>query len=340
MKRQYVLPGLCALSAGAILNVNSAVAAVPEIDVQHKGDKITLTFTGTLQESADAINWTTVDASSPYEVTIAGGIKFYRAMGEGGVMPGTWTAYCSDTVTMVLNLCSAGTFTMGSPEDELGRKDGETQHQVTLSKPFWMGKYEVTQAQYEALTGENPSLFKGDNLPVDQVSWYDAVDFCSKLTEKEKAAGRLPAGYVYSLPTEAQWEYACRAGMTTAFNNGKNIPTEGQAEEEPCPNLDEVGWYWYNSDETTHPVGLKKPNAWGLYDMHGNVDEWCLDWKGDYPDSAVTDPEGPESGLFRVKRGGSWPSYASGCRSGNRLGFFPDLGIDYDGFRVALVPEK
>ena len=143
------------------------------------------------------------------------------------------------------------------------------------------------------------------DLPVEQVTWNDAMAFCEKLTEIEKAAGRLPVGYEYTLPTEAQWEYACRAGTTTALNSGKNL-----SDEEKCSNLGKVGWYEHNSrravgaiiTEATHPVGQKKPNAWGLYDMHGNVWEWCLDWYGFYPTSSVTDPTGPNTGKGRVIR--------------------------------------
>ncbi|MBO7524844.1 MAG: formylglycine-generating enzyme family protein, partial [Verrucomicrobia bacterium] len=195
----------------------------------------------------------------------------------------------------------AGTFIMGSPEDEPGRQSNEVQHQVTLTQDYWMGKYEVTQAQYEAIMGTNPSDFKGADRPVEMVSWNDAMEFCKKLTEIEKAAGRLPGGYEYTLPTEAQWEYACRAGTTTALNSGKNLSDTKQ-----CPEMDEVGWYGYNSDKTTHPVGEKKPNAWGLYDMHGNVYEWCLERYGNYPTSAVTDHTGASTGSYRVLRGGSW----------------------------------
>ena len=246
----------------------------------------------------------------------------------------------SGTVNLDMNWIEPGTFTMGSPKDELGRASDETQHEVTLTKAYWLGKYEVTQAQYEAVMGTNPSNWKGADLPVEQVSWYDATNFCAKLTAIERAAGRLPEGYEYTLPTEAQWEYACRAGTTTAFNNGKNIPTASQQWSEPCPNLDEVGWYKHNSNDTTHPVGQKKPNAWGLYDMHGNVREWCLDWYGNYSASSVTDPTGPSTGTYRILRGDSWLSWTYSCRSACRNYDFPDLNWDSYGFRVALAPVK
>ena len=237
-----------------------------------------------------------------------------------------------------------GTFMMGSSEDELGRDRDEKQHQVTLAEGYWMGKYEITQAQYKTIMKVNPSNFIGDDLPVETVSWNDAMAFCKKLTKIEKAAGRLPGGYEYRLPTEAQWEYACRAGTTTALNSGKNL-----SDKEECPEMDEVGWYNYNSNKQTHPVGQKQPNAWGLYDMHGNVDEWCLDWYGkDYPTLSVIDPPGASSISFssKVWRGGSYHDSAARCRSARRnhrddevLRLLGNKIINMrKGFRVVLVP--
>ena len=241
----------------------------------------------------------------------------------------------SNTVSLEMIWIKPGTFTMGSPENELGRSDDEVQHQVTLTKGYWLGKYEVTQAQYEAVTGSNPANFKGSNRPVENVNWFDAVNFCEKLTEIEKAAGRLPEGYEYTLPTEAQWEYACRAGTAAALNSGKNLSDESE-----CSEMDEVGWYGYNSDNETHSVGQKMPNAWGLYDMHGNVWEWCLDKYEDYPTSSVTDPVEPDTGVHRVKRGGSLDLIAGSCRSAYRNSYSPE-GRDFIfGFRVALAPVK
>ena len=245
------------------------------------------------------------------------------------------TVNLNDKVSLDMLWIEPGTFMMGSPTDELGRHNDETQHKVTLTQGYWLGKYEVTQAQYEAVMGTNPSEFIGADLPVEKVSWNDAKEFCAKLTASEKAAGRLPEGYEYTLPTEAQWEYACRAGTTTALNSGKNL-----SDEYECPEVDEVGWYYYNSKidgiRKTHPVGQKQPNAWGLYDMHGNVWEWCLDWYGDYPTTAVTDPPGPVTGEWRVIRGGRWNYFADFCRSASR---YPNHPSNYDsdiGFRVSL----
>ena len=218
-----------------------------------------------------------------------------------------------------------GEFTMGSPSSEAGRQKDETQHQVRISKGYWLGKYEVTQGEWESIMGSNPSKFKnaGARAPVEQVSWEEAMSFCKKLTERERRAGRLPANLEYSLPKEAEWEYACRAG-TTGYYAGSysSIPS--------------LGWYSGNSGSKTHPVGEKSPNAWGLYDMHGNVWEWCLDWYGDYPSGSVTDPKGPSSGSYRVNRGGSWFGRARYCRSAVRARNAPSYRVSYLGFRLAL----
>ena len=241
----------------------------------------------------------------------------------------------ADKVDLDMIWIAPGAFTMGSPEDELGRFDDEVQHEVILTRGYWLGKYEVTQAQYKAVMGTNPSHFTGDNNPVDSVSWFDAKAFCEKLTASEKTAGRLPEGYEYTLPTEAQWEYACRAGTTTALSSGKNLSAK-----EECPEMDEVGWYDHNCGQKTHPVGQKLPNAWGLYDMHGNLWEWCLDWESAYPTEAVSDPTGPGTGRYRVIRGGSWYSWACSCQSALRFSYDSGKGDDDNGFRVALAPVR
>jgi len=305
-------------------------AAVPSLSYEVNGNELIINYTGTLLQSTDAVNWTEIaSASSPYKVKISDKKLFFCAKGETSK---NMTIPLSDTVSLDMIWIEPGTFMMGSPTDELGRDSDETQHQVTLTRGYWLGKYEVTQAQYEAVMGTNPSYFKGADFPVEKVSWYNAMDFCAKLTDIERAAGRLPEGYEYTLPTEAQWEYACRAETTTALNSGKNL-----SDKNKCPEMDEVGWYEYNSDSTTHPVGQKMPNAWGLYDMHGNVFEWCLDWYGSYPSSAVTDPKGSSSGSYRVIRGGSWNFNAYSCRSAYRFDSTPsDFNRNYFGFRVAL----
>jgi len=209
---------------------------------------------------------------------------------------------------------------MGSPASEEGRDSDEVQHTVTLTKGFWLSDHEVTQSEYQAVMGSNPSEFKGDlNRPVEQVSWDEAVLYCQKLTERERAAGRITAQQAYRLPTEAEWEYAARAGTTGALYG----------------ELDTIAWWNGNAGNQTHPVKQKAPNAWGLYDMIGNVWEWCSDWYGNYPTVSVTDPRGPSSGSVRVRRGGSWLSDARGARSASRWG---DPGDRYGrlGFRPAL----
>jgi len=212
-------------------------------------------------------------------------------------------------VTMRLVFIPAGKFMMGEEED---------QHEVTISKPFYVGVTEVTQAQYEAVMGTNPSDFKGATNPVETVSWNDATEFCKKLPEKTRQTVRLP--------TEAEWEYACRAGSKTGFSFG-------DADE----GLGDYAWYGANGGRTTHPVGQKKPNAWGLFDMHGNVWEWCADWYGDYPKGAATDPQGPASGRFKFLRGGAWHSSPSHCRSASRDCDSPDYRYAIpSGFRVVV----
>ncbi len=329
MKMKRTILGLLAMALAAA----ATQAEEPSIAYKISGNSLAIAYTGTLFQSTDAVNWAEVaSASNPYVVTFDNKKLFFCAKGEASK---NMTIPLSDTVSLDMIWINPGTSTMGSPKDELGRWDDEVQHEVTLTQGYWLGKYEVTQVQYEAVMGTNPSEFKGADLPVEMVNWYDAMDFCAKLTASEKAVGRLPEGYEYTLPTEAQWEYACRAGTTTALNSRKNLSDKDQ-----CPEMDEVGWYGYNSDDTTHPVGQKQPNAWGLYDMHGNVYERCLDRYGDYPTTAVTDPTGPDIGEYNVIRGGSWACYARSCRSASRYYDYPDECWTDCGFRVALAPVQ
>lgn len=203
-----------------------------------------------------------------------------------------------------------GTFWMGSENGD----DEKPVHQVTVA-PFAIGKYPVTQAQWQEVMSSNPSHFKGDDLPVERVSWEDAQEFCRKLSQR--------TGQTYRLPTEAEWEYACRAG-TTGDYAGK---------------LDDMAWYRENSDNKTHPVGQKQPNAWGLYDMHGNVWEWCEDiWHESY-EGAPSDSSAwlrDEDSEYRVLRGGSWLSLARACRSAYRSGDEPGMLDSGSGFRVVV----
>ncbi|MEI6645052.1 MAG: bifunctional serine/threonine-protein kinase/formylglycine-generating enzyme family protein [bacterium] len=248
----------------------------------------------------------------------------------------------SEKVPLSLIWIKAGTFMMGSPKEELERQDDEALHRVTLTKGFWIGKYEVTQGQWEALMGMNPSHFNSPtkDAPVEQVSWEDAMRFCEKVNQIEKEAGRLPDGYMYALPTEAQWEYSCRAGTSTPLNSGKTPSTRDGS----CPLMDEVGWYSENSQGAPRPVGGKKANAWGLFDMHGNVWEWCRDYcthKGgvvnDTYVEGIIDPLS-KTGISRVCRGGGCFSGPGSCWSANRSNEPPSSKNSFIGFRLALTP--
>ena len=230
-----------------------------------------------------------------------------------------------------------GTFEMGSAPSEADRSAEEgPQTVVTLNQGFWMSKFETTQEEYLAMTGSNPSSFVGDlKRPVETVRWDDATNYCAKLTVRERAAGRLPVGYEYRLPTEAEWEYACRAGTTTATAYGDSL-SSAQA------NF--VGSFPYGGANTgpflqvTTPVGSYPPNAWGLSDMHGNVREWCLDWYGVYPGGKVADPRGLGTDSFRGVRGGDWISYGRNSRSASRQHAYPGEVISGGyGFRPVLA---
>ena len=221
-------------------------------------------------------------------------------------------------VKLEMVLVTAGKFVMGSPKSEEDRRDNEKQHEVTLTKPFYMGKYEVTQEQYEAVMGKNPSeTDKGPKLPVTRVSWEDCQEFIKKLNAKTNGG--------YRLPTEAEWEYSCRAGTTTAYSFGDKItPKDANIFDSKIFKPVAVGSY--------------KPNAFGLYDMHGNVNEWCEDWHGDYPAGAVTDPKGPATGKYRVLRVGSFDLLVSKARSSNRSDVTPTSRDSCIGFRLARTP--
>ena len=308
----------------------------------------------------------------------AGGMVAWGA--EPGPAAGQrWLLPLSRDINLDLVWIPPGTFTMGSPADEPGRTAAEgPQTAVTLTKGFWLGQTPVTIGQWKSvmhvgvreqllrkINDDTPYLLGGrrqvlrdfmkwqkdadparylgnedDALPVYFVSWTDAMDFAVKLTERERSAGRLPAGYAYTLPTEAQWEYSCRAGTTGATYAGPNTPAV----------LDPIAWYVGNSATgyagrpvgTTRfgprAVGAKTPNAWGLYDMYGNLWQWCRDWYGPYPGGSVTDPAGPATGEGRVNRGGSFGSGANSERSAGRAANPQPEASAYRGFRVALCP--
>jgi formylglycine-generating enzyme required for sulfatase activity len=239
---------------------------------------------------------------------------------------------CTNSIGMEFVLIPAGSFVMGADRSvEREAFDVETPpHRVTISKPFYLGKYEVTQAQWEEIMGNNPSKFEGRSNPVEQVSWDDVQMFIQRLNRQE-------GHNRYRLPTEAEWEYAARAGSASAYSFGDN-----------AKNLDRYAWYarnsgvwWKLGDLVTHPVGQKAPNPWGLYDMHGNVGEWVQDWYAHryYSHSPGTDPRGPSSGSYRVQRGGAYYSYEYNCRSASRADAAPGNSDEGVGFRLALSPE-
>ena len=224
-----------------------------------------------------------------------------------------------DGINIDMVRVEAGTFTMGAtPEMKNPDNDEKPTHRVTLTNDYYIGKYEVTQALWQMVMGNNPSEFKGDNLPVETVSWYDCQEFISKLN-------RI-TGKMFRLPTEAEWEYAARGG-----NKSRGYQYSGSN------NLSDVAWYGNNSGDETHAVGTKQPNELGIYDMSGNVDEWCQDWKGAYSSSSQVNPTGANSGSSRVIRGGSWDASAWGwgCRSSYRSCTLP--GNRYYGFGLRLV---
>ena len=278
-------------------------------------------------------------------------ISYLGAEPQGG-----WTDEYK-TTKLVLRRINPGTYMMGSPSDQLVRYSNEDQHEVTITKPFYIGVFEVTQKQYELVTGSTPSSYKGDMRPVECVSW-NMIRGNSSTYNWPSSANADPSSFMgklrtktgveeFDLPTEAQWEYACRAGTTTALNSGKNLTSRSSD-----ANMAEVGRYYYNnsdgkgeySQHTT--VGSYLPNAWGLYDMHGNVWEWTLDWyQYSLGASPVVDPVGSSSGASRVLRGGSWYSYVDSCTSSRRLRYNPsEYDYYYDdvyGFRlVRTLPNQ
>ena len=229
-------------------------------------------------------------------------------------------------------LIQGGTFLMGSPANEPARQNNEGPQQRVTVRSFYMGKYQVTQKEYQEVMGFNPSYFKGDNLPVEMVRWYDAIKYCNSLSRREGLAAVYTVSGTnvsweknangYRLPTEAEWEYACRAGTTTPYYSGSSAAN--------------AGWYRDNSNECTHPVGGKQANSWGLYDMHGNVWEWCWDWYGDYSSRVQMDSFESDN---RIHRGGSWFSYGDRVRAAYRSYSVASERDNINGFRVARNVE-
>lgn len=258
-----------------------------------------------------------------------------------------------------LALVAAGSFQMGSPLSELERSPIEEQYLVTLTHWLWMGIHEVTQADYLSVVGSNPSFFKNGvkapspglggavsnalHSPVEQVSWSDATNYCALLTRRELASGLIPLGYAYRLPTEAEWEYACRAGSQDSFHFGKGI-RQGLANFQSRYEYSVLEGTQVKSSNTliNRPVevGSFESNPFGLYDMHGNVSEWCSDQYDSYPQDTVVDPQGPAFGVGRVYRGGGWDSLGSECRSASRFYFASGIRVSNIGFRVVLGPVR
>lgn len=256
-----------------------------------------------------------------------------------------------------LVLITGGTFKMGSPDTEKQRENDETLHDVTVSD-FYIGKYEITQKEYQEITGENPSNFKGENLPVENVTWYEAISFCNKLSEKENLTPVYTidgenvtwnkSANGYRLPTEAEWEYSARAGTTTPFNTENSIGADSANFYGHYPYGIEENYFSQDNLDTkpgeyrqkTTPVGSFEPNKWGLYDIHGNVREWCFDYYGEYNLENNNNPSGAETGTLRVNRGGSWNDYAKHMRSAYRASYAPNQKMSNTGFRIVRNAEN
>lgn len=284
----------------------------------------TLAGVAVVSASADSRAWTVFSATRSMADTYIARLTDLRcAWPETDLVAGIpiVTNYAKRSGFTLMPI-APGEFMMGRASGGYGEERPQTH--VTISRLFFLGATEVTQAQWRSVMGSDPSQYKGDTLPVESVSWNEAMAFCKKLTERERAAGRLPVGWEFTLPTEAQWEYACRAGTTGDY----------------AGDLDAMAWYDKNVGENkTHAVGTKQSNAWGLYDMHGNVYEYCLDWFDYYHGGSETDPTGPASGDKRVGRGGCGYLTAEHCRSTYRTFFSPTSGNSLNGFRLALAPS-
>jgi formylglycine-generating enzyme required for sulfatase activity len=322
---------LCAVIVGAGVPVFGQAPAVLDLrlfaGVNISGTTGAVYAVQSTQDLAQSNSWTSlamiqlpttnylwVDTSA-----VVGDHRFYRAVQQ------------TPPTNMVF--IPANSFRMGSATNEYQRSDDEgPQTTVILTRGFWIGKYEVTEGEYLSVVGVNPSSFPGDlTRPVSSVSWLDATNYCALLTQQELAAGRIPAGTAYRLPTEAEWEYAARAGSSTRFSYGDDLD---------ATSLTNYAWFAVNAGLMVHPVGKKLPNAWGLYDTEGNVWEWCSDWYGPLPGGVQVDPKGPASNPigFKVMRGGAYDYFDSDCRSARRLFFGAPTLTDTDlGFRVVLA---
>lgn len=256
-------------------------------------------------------------ASKPKDVyTKKAKVGISPTIGKANYTPNVKTFYANG-VSFEMVEVRGGTFRMGATSEQGSEiSDEKPVHSVTLSG-YYIGKTEVTQALWQAVMGSNPSYFEGDGLPVEQVSWDDCQKFIRKLNSL--------TGQNFRLPTEAEWEFACRGG-----NNSRGYKYSGSN------YIDNVAWYDGNSGDKTHPVATKSPNELGIYDMSGNVWEWCADWYGDYSSGRQTNPKGPYDGSYRVGRGGSWFIYARFCRSSYRISYYPTFRFNFLGLRLAL----
>lgn len=259
-------------------------------------------------------------ATAPFDARAAGDLQQETAAYLD--QPVVRTIDLGDDAQIRLVLIPAGEFDMGSPPSEEARENDEGPvRRIKIGTPFYIGRCEVTQAQWKAVMGHARSNFKGPDFPVDGIRWAEAVEFCKRLGEREPETFRLP--------TEAEWEYACRAGSTTPYSFGDDAPF-----------LVEHAWFNSNSGGKTHPVGQKASNAFGLHDMHGNVWEWCSDWYAEYLSGSTVDPMGPPEGSSRILRGGSWFCTPGPCRSANRGWNTPHIQDDDVGFRVVMECPK
>lgn len=282
---------------------------------------------------------------------ISGLIYVMNKQDENGNETNNLVSTNNAELTNDLILINGGTYLMGSPETEMQRETDEVQHEVTVSD-FYIGRYEVTQKEYEEVMGENPSNFEGENLPVENVTWYEAIEYCNKLSEKE---GLTPVYTIdgenvswdrsangYRLPTEAEWEYAARAGTTSTFNTENSISDEEANYYGHYPYGIEENYFTQENLETepgqyrqtTVEVDSFSPNKWGLYNIHGNVAEWCFDYYGAYDLENTDNPSGPTTGTLRVNRGGGWNDYAKHLRCAYRASTTPDQKMSNIGFRV------
>jgi len=333
----------CFLAAGAFSAARPVLAQTPPVLSCHLYAGVNITgTTGSLyavqatSNLADSNSWKCVallqlPATNYLWVDTSGaaasGQRFYRA-----VLNATNFAFIQP-----------GTFTMGSPTNEASRNPEEVQHIVTISRGFFVDKFLVTQGEYLATVGTNPSSHTGNpNYPVETITWMDATNYCALRTAQERAAGLIPTNWGYRLPTESEWEYACRAGTTTALFLGTALRSH-QANFAGTNEYDSAVGTIYNPNgenlQHTTEVNIYPPNGWGLYDMIGNVNEWCQDWFDAYPTGSVTDPLGAATGSGRVNRGGSCILGGASCRSAKRFALPPTAAGSFRGFRVVLAQQ-